>query len=337
MFDRIPTVLTSAELLDKVLGRAAKIKKMDPEPFYRQRKTTLARIESLSDRLIETLQGYVRHFPNLDKTNTYDRQLIDLVVGLRPLKRALGRIEGATETIRGLSHEALGDVRRSANPTLMLAAKRRLVGRVSSIVRDLDEPLRFLGHARDVLQQIPEVTPGDPTIVIAGYPNVGKSSLLAQLSRARPDIAPYPFTTKQANVGHFLWPEKDPLHAKRFQLVDTPGLLEKNPKDRNKIEQQAALALTYLADAVLFVLDPSEACGYLLKDQERFLESAQREFTGLPFVVVESKADLRRRATNALQVSASTGEGLMELKRRIVDSVPPDKFEAAFSSEAAPP
>lgn len=336
MFDQIPTILTPEELLDKALGRAAKIEKEDQESFYRIRKTTAARIESLSDILFETLQGFVKRFPNLDKLNTYERELVDLVIGLRSLQRALSRVDGSSQTIRTLGMEALGDVRRSPGKDAMLQAKRRIIGRASSIVRELANPLRFLAHARAVLQQIPEITPGDPTIVIAGYPNVGKSSLLAKLSRARPEIAPYPFTTKQANVGHFLWPEKDPLHARRYQLVDTPGLLDKRPKERNRIEQQAVLALTYLADVILFLLDPSESCGYPVADQEKLLAEVRKEFGRVPLLIVENKADLSRRASPHLSVSTLTGQGLGDLRQAILASIPEDKYRDSFFAEEVP-
>jgi len=154
-------------------------------------------------------------------------------------------------------------------------------------------------------------TPGDPTIVIAGYPNVGKSSLLARLSKARPEIAPYPFTTKSANIGHFQWPEAGPAHRqKRYQAVDTPGLLEKPAAKRNYIEQQAVLALKYLADAVVFVLDPSEACGYDLPTQEKLLAHVRQEFPTAPLMVVENKADLVARPDSPnLRISCQKRRG----------------------------
>lgn len=327
MYERIPTILTPTELLNKALGRATKIVKDDPESFYRVRKTTQARLESITDVLHETLQGYVKTFPNLDRIATYERELFEIVIGVRGLQRALSRVDGSSETIRTLGHRALGDTRGAKTRDALLDTKRRFIGRASSVVRELEAPLQFLARAREIFHALPEITPGDPTIVVAGYPNVGKSSLLAKLSRARPDIAPYPFTTKQANVGHFHWPERDPLHARRYQVVDTPGLLDRPARERSKIEQQAALALSYLADVVLFVLDPSEACGYTLEDQEKLLESVRREFPSLPLLVVENKVDLKKRRTEQLQVSTVTGDGLGELKRALVALVPPDRYE----------
>ncbi len=336
MYDAIPTVLTPAELLDRSLGRAHKIQKEDPERIYRMRKTLTARIESAGDSLGEKLDAYVRFFPNLDRLNTYDAELIEIVIGLHPLKRALSRLEGSADTIRSLFKDAIADARRAREPPDLKQVHKRFVGRVSSVIRQLEQPLAFLAHARAVLQAIPEVTPDDPTIVLAGYPNVGKSSLLARLSHARPEIAPYPFTTKQINVGHFPWPEGAAHRARRHQVVDTPGLLDRPPRERNKIERQAALAIAYLADVLVFIIDPSETCGFTLAQQEALLESVRKEYAGLPLVVVATKSDLDVEYPEAVLVSAKTGKGVAELKRAIVEAIPADPYASLLASDLPP-
>lgn len=335
MYPEIPTILRSEELLDKALSRAAKITKEDKDAMYRVRKTVMAQLESIRDILVESLTRYVDTFPNLDKVETYERELIDVVVGVDPLRKAIGRIDGAKDLVERILTDNIKSASRTREVPEIKKRKNAAIGRVSSVIEELAEPLRFLGHARDVLRRVPEVTPGDPTIVIAGYPNVGKSSLLARFSKARPEIAPYPFTTKSANIGHFHWPETGPMHRrKRYQLVDTPGLLEKPPQKRNAIEQQAALALRYLADVIVFVLDPSEACGYDMPAQEQLLAHVRDEFPGAPILVVENKSDLARSRSDHIKVSCETGEGIDDLKKAIVAAVPEDKYQDLFEDEA---
>lgn len=335
MYNEIPTILRPKELLDKAFARAAKIAKEDKVATYRVLKTVLAQLESIRDTLVESLEKAVKKFPNLDKIDTYERELIDIVIHVEPLRHSLARVQGSIDVVTRVMNEQIRNTKDTRDLNAMKAAKRAAIGRASSIVEDLEEPLAFLARAREILRAIPEVTPGDLTVVVAGYPNVGKSSLLAKLSRARPEIAPYPFTTKQANVGHFHWPETGPEHRRRrYQVVDTPGLFEKPAYERNTIEQQAALALRYLADVILFVLDPSEACGFPLEMQMRLLEQVRREFAGAPVFVVENKSDIRSRPSENLHVSCTTGEGIKELKAAIVAAAPPDKYQDLFAEES---
>jgi nucleolar GTP-binding protein len=333
VYEQIPTILNPEELLNKALGRASKIQKEDKVSFYRVRKTIDARAETTRELLVDTLTRYVKSFPSLDRIDTYERELIDILVGVDALRKALGRISGATSVLEGWGVAAVREIRRADSEEDILAIHRRFVGKLSSLVDELAEPLAFLAKAREAFHQVPQVTPGDATIVIAGYPNVGKSSLIGRLSNARPEIAPYPYTTKQANVGHFLEPGMPEWKARRFQLIDTPGLLEKTPERRNAIEQQAVLALTYLADVILFVIDPTESCGYTLADQEHLLEIIRKEFRDVPILVVENKVDLGPGSglKDRLHVSCTTGQGIEPLRTRILEAVPHDPFAAEFA------
>jgi nucleolar GTP-binding protein len=338
LYDNIPTILDSQEILDKILGRSTRIQKTDRRRDRRFKKTAEARTEAMRDLLVGTLDRYVKSFPNLDRVDTYEHELVEILIGIDPLRQALGRLSGASQAARRWCDEAQRQVRRTRDQDEIKRVRRRLIGRLSELVEDLEQPLAVLADARRRFQQVPAVTPGDITVVVAGYPNVGKSSLVAALSGARPEIAPYAFTTKQVNVGHFLEPGKDDLHARRFQLVDTPGLLEKPPAERNGIEKQAALALTHLADLILFTVDPTETCGYTLDQQERLLTAITEEFRGIPMILVETKHDLEQSPppTDRLRVSCTTGHGIEDLRRLIIANVPSDTFAQRLAAEQAP-
>jgi len=160
---------------------------------------------------------------------------------------------------------------------------------------------------------------------IIGLPNVGKSSLLAALSSARPKIADYPFTTKEAVLGVV-------EHGfMRFVVADIPGLVE-------GAAQGAGLGFQFLRHTersriLLHLLDGSRP--ELLEDMEA-VEAELGQYGAVAEkerVVVVNKIDigkvraripqLRRllveQGISPLFVSAATGEGKEELVQRLVE------------------
>jgi nucleolar GTP-binding protein len=144
---------------------------------------------------------------------------------------------------------------------------------------------------------------------------VGKSSLVTAMSTATPEIAPYPFTTKGIIVGHI---EDD---WRKYQIIDTPGLLDRSFEERNDIEKQAVLALRYLTNIMIFVLDPSETCGYSMEKQTALLESVQEGFSGVEIIVAEGKSDIMKTGGDNLFFSAQTGENMETIRSLIIDKL----------------
>ncbi len=321
VLERVPTIMTAQEILDKAFARAAKIEIQDPVKYHRVRKTLAARMASLSDTVYETLNRYVTAFPNLDGLRNYPREVLDIMVGLDQLRQALGSVDWAAEKIKRLGQESAERQMRIRDMDGHFQIHKALVGRVSSIVNEIDGALAVLAAARDRVRVLPTISPDFATLVIAGYPNVGKSSLLAKWTNAKPEIAGYAFTTKSADVGHFQieYREGEPT---QYQIVDTPGLLDRPDEDRNDVERHAVAALRHAADAVLFLLDPTETSGYGREQQEKLLEQVRRDMGGIPVIVAETKADIWKSESDRLKISTVTGEGLDELRAAVLKLLP---------------
>jgi nucleolar GTP-binding protein len=212
-------------------------------------------------------------------------ELADAIVDVDRLRQALSQVMWASRQIESLRDEYTTKVR---NASLETARKHRkqAFARMADVMEQVEADLRYVGDARNELRDLPEVRPEEPAIVVAGYPNVGKSSFVNRVTRASNEIAEYPFTTRGIALGHF---ERDHL---RYQIVDTPGLLDRPDAERNDIERQAVSALTHLADVVLVVVDPSGDCGYPLDVQLELREEVCDRFdASAPVITVANKHD----------------------------------------------
>ncbi len=312
---KIPTVLTSEELMEKAFHRASKIYKNGTNSLDTRKKTALAKVTASGDIVVTALKGYVDRFPRLDKEDDFLPELVDIVIGIDRYKKALGAVNWCATKAEKLKNDTLKDIRRTKDPEVVEATRRSFYGRLNSYVDRISDDLLFLQEAKNKFRKLPAVDPALPTIVVAGFPNVGKSNLVTVLSTAEPEIAPYPFTTKGVIVGHIQddW--------RKYQIIDTPGLLDREFDQRNDIEKQAILALRYLTDVMLFVIDPSETCGFSTEVQEKLLSTVKNGFEGIPIIEAESKCDVFKSGDGRIAFSAQSGEGMDALKDRIMEEL----------------
>jgi len=310
MFDKITTVLSAEELLDVSFKKTKKIKISDKDRFYRKKKTIIAKIESFSKSIIQRLDKYVKTFPSIDNLPEFYQELIDIKIDVDKLKKSLGAVNWAKNTCEKIFNSQIKNLRKSKDLDFLIKKKKEIYGRISSVIKQIKKDLDMLIKARDILRYFP-VIEDIPTVVIAGFPNVGKSSILRCLSHAKPKIAVYPFTTKEIYIGHIQKTEH--FIEQKFQIIDTPGLLDRPLSERNKIEKQAIAALKYLADIIVFVIDSSETCGYSCSDQKKLLSQLEKMFEKSKFIIVENKSDIKKTDSDFLKISCENNKGIDEL------------------------
>lgn len=109
-----------------------------------------------------------------------------------------------------------------------------------------------------------------------------------KITRAEVDVQPYAFTTKSLFVGH------TDYNYLRWQVIDTPGILDHSLEERNIIEMQAITALAHLRACVLYVMDPSEHCGYSFEAQMKLFNDIKPLFANKPFLIVLNKSDITK-------------------------------------------
>jgi nucleolar GTP-binding protein len=327
-----PGAAPSSAILDAAFRRAYKAQAHGDTRLDRARRRAQLKIIRSAAVTIRHLRAATAPFRSPPLTD-FDRRLLAVAFGPTVLERSLRRVAKAEQRIRGISVEEQRIVARAPTTDDYAASVRRFYGRLASFVREVDPDLRSLRNLQQYLRHRPRLSPEEPVVVIAGFPNVGKSSLVAALSTAHPKIADHPFTTLSIAVGHA------DLGFDRLQILDTPGVLGR-PRRENPAEVEAETAVSHAATVVVFVLDPSERCGYPMADQERLLARWRSELPGIPILEVETKADLLRTTSGRLAVSATTEEGLEELRTRLQSALatwrPPVSPETERSEEYRP-
>jgi GTP-binding protein len=177
-----------------------------------------------------------------------------------------------------------------------------------------------------------------PVVVIAGRPNVGKSTLFNRLAGRRVAlVADTPGVTRDRK-------EADALMRGRWvQLIDTAGLEEAAPDSLARRMTDSSSAAVHLADLVLFVVD---ARAGITPADEHFAQWLRRQ--GRQVMVVANKAEGRSAGASVLDgwtlglgepcaVSAEHGEGISDLMSEIVDRLPPEAEEPEESGTAERP
>jgi GTP-binding protein len=180
------------------------------------------------------------------------------------------------------------------------------------------------GESRRLILELKSIA----DVGLIGMPNAGKSTMLSRLSRARPEIADYPFTTKFPNLGMV---SVDMDHT--FVLEDIPGLIEGAAQghglghDFLRHIMRAGILVHLVEPMPMDQTDPIE--NYRIIRRE--LEEYSPDLASRPELLVVTKSelpgsdDVHRQLRDAigrddvLLVSAVTGAGLNQMVRRISD------------------
>lgn len=309
IFEDLPTTPTSEELLDKAFSRAARAGRAQSGVEAQQ-----SMLQTASNVLSDNLQNVVTAWPDFDTLDPFYRELADAVVGVDDARTHLSEVTWASRKTKSLGREYIGRLPRD-DADAARKLRKQAFARMGSVLREIEADLQFLNEARDELKTVPDIRPDEPTVVVAGYPNVGKSSFVNAVTNARNEIAEYPFTTKAVRVGHVT---RDRI---RYQIVDTPGLLDRPAAERNDIEEQAVSALTHLADAVLFVVDASGRCGYPLEDQLALRADVQETFgDDVGFCTVCNKSDESTATEADVYMSVTENENVEAALTTAIDA-----------------
>jgi nucleolar GTP-binding protein len=324
IFEGLPTTPRSEELIDKAFSRAARSGRAKSGLEAQQ-----SMLQTAGNILSDNLENVVTEWPDFGVVDPFYRELADAVlrreldartgedgaeqVGLDALRASLSEVTWASRQVETIQREYNTKLRKT-DPETARKHRKQAFARMADVVEEVEADLLRVGEARNALRDLPDIRPDEPTIVVAGYPNVGKSTFVNAVTNAENETASYPFTTTEIRVGHF-----DDGHI-RYQIVDTPGLLDRAPEERNDVEAQAVSALEHLADGVLVLVDASGECGYPLDTQLALRDSVAERFD-VPVLTVCNKADRSRDVEADLYMSVTEDENVQGVLDAAVEAV----------------
>ena len=152
-----------------------------------------------------------------------------------------------------------------------------------------------------------------------------------KITYAGSEVQPYPFTTQSLYAGHTYYKNI------KWQVIDTPGVLDRPLEERNTIEMQAITAMAHLEACILYFIDISESCGYTIADQIKLFSSIKPLFKNKPLVIILNKTDIlpfkdvnpndkqllesvaKDHNTYMIQMSNITGDGVSDVKSAACD------------------
>ena len=287
-FQKLPMVSPSYEIIETALKRADRVgynKKLKNDGA-RAKNRAARQLDTLMKELTKPLGIYVEGFRHPDELHPFERALLALSVGEEQYAHCVEGVRSLRKSVVGVSKSYAGQCSKSPTKKEALDLRDEGFAKVESTYKRYSYVLDELKEIAKSLRKLPVVDTSLSTVALVGAPNVGKSSLVQLLSSGLPEIQNYPFTTRSIKMGHFY------VNGRRCQVTDTPGLLNREEKDRNEMEMLTLASLQYLMTSVLFVMDLTGECGTSLADQWRIREELIGRFPEKRWIDVFSKSDL---------------------------------------------
>ncbi|KAL0248708.1 hypothetical protein GEMRC1_003942 [Eukaryota sp. GEM-RC1] len=294
----------------------------------------MRKIRFTAQNFFDRITLILEQFPQIEDVHPFYADLLNILYDKDHYKIALGELNTCRHIIDNLAKDYVRFLKYGDSLYRCKQLKIAALGRMCTTLKKRSESLAYLERVRQHMSRLPTIDPNTRTLLLTGYPNVGKSSFMNKVTDANVDVQPFAFTTKSLFTGHF---DFDYL---RFQVIDTPGILDHPLEERNTIEMQAITALAHLRAAILYIVDVSEQCGRSIAEQVALFQSIKPLFVNKPVVVILNKTDiikvedlseeqkeelnsLNQPGVDVISTSTITDEGISNVKevacRRLID------------------
>jgi len=346
-FKKITVVPPAKDFIDIVLS---KTQRKTPTVIHKQyaigriRTFYMRKVKFCQQTYHDKLTQILTDFPKLEDIHPFYADLMNVLYDRDHYKLALGQINTARHLIDNVAKDYVRLMKYADSLYRCKQLKKAALGRMCTIMKRQAQSLSYLEQVRQHLSRLPSIDPNTRTLLITGFPNVGKSSFINKITRADVEVQPYAFTTKSLFVGHMDY------RYLRWQVVDTPGILDHALEDRNTIEMQAITALAHLRASILYFMDLSEQCGHRIAEQIELFNNIKPLFANKPLFVVANKTDIKKleelseedrelfkqfeeEKIPVIEMSNVNEQGIMDVKTQACDTLLAQRVEAKMKGK----
>lgn len=204
-FKRIQKIPEIKDLINIILS---KTQRKTPTVVHNKYKISrirgfyIRKVKFTQQSIFEKLGGILEQFPKLEDIHPFFADLINVLYDKDHFKLALGHVKATRNICDNLAKDYVRLIKYADSLYRCKQLKRAALGRMVTGLKKLGSSLSYLEEVRKHMSRLPTIDPITRTLLIAGAPNVGKSSFTNNITNANLEVQAYPFTTQSLYVGH---------------------------------------------------------------------------------------------------------------------------------------
>lgn len=186
-FKSIQPVPTATDFIDVMLS---KTQRNTPTVVHngwaiqRVRNFYVRKCKFTASNFVDRLNAILSEFPKVDEIHPFYADLMNVLYDKDHYKLALGQLHTAKNLIDKVAQDYVRLLKYGDSLYRCKQLKRAALGRMCTLIKRQAPSLAYLEQVRQHLSRLPSIDPNTRTLLVCGYPNVGKSSFMNKVTRA---------------------------------------------------------------------------------------------------------------------------------------------------------
>ncbi|MBN2127781.1 MAG: hypothetical protein JW703_05365, partial [Candidatus Diapherotrites archaeon] len=177
--------MNSNQLLEISLRRGAKearksVKKVHAVAATKQKEQL--RVKTTTTEIIDELKNLSKSIPNLSELDGFSKEMLSASFDEVKLKQASSQLKKAQKLIKRIQITTSKQIFSSDKVEAIKKAVNQFIARTASIIKTLKSNITLIESYKREIKKYPKLDSENPVAILVGYPNTGKSSILARIT-----------------------------------------------------------------------------------------------------------------------------------------------------------